>query len=261
MQINKINNISFGNNIQRKALNTKEEYSTYRSVDLNAQPSTTINKSIVKMHNVPLLKPKGIQGRWSSDYENCLNKNKRDNFNYIQINPETNEIEFKKELNPTKLPITNEKLKGFEISNFHQPNGSITIQTRLKTSLMTTGLFQCAAVSFVDRQHNLQTLLHLCPTVNKNSNLKLLKYLISNCDKNSLEVSIVAGCDTDTDDTITLVMDFIKEHCSNAKVNFMEFPDDYNDAVVLHNGVLQCFDGYSNFEKFSINPIDKIIYA
>lgn len=257
MKINQINNISFRSSIKRETPNTKE-YIVSQNVDLNAQPNTTINKSLVKKHNAPLLKPKCIQGRWD---DNCLNTSKGNNFNYIQINPETDIIEFKKELNPTILPITNDKLKGFEISNFHQPNGSIAIQTRLKTSLMTSGLYQCAAVSFVDRKHNLQTLLHLCPTISKSSNLKLLKYLISNCDKNSLEIGIVAGCDTDTDDTITLVMDFIKEHCPNSKINFMDFPDDYHDTVVLHNGILQCLDIDSDFEKFSINPFDKIIYA
>lgn len=260
MKINQINNISFRNGITRKTSDTKEQKG-YHSIDLNALPDNAINKSLVKVHNAQLLKPKHIQAGWHSEYENCSTEDKKNNFNYIQINPETDIIEFKKELNPTKLPLSNEKFKGFEISNFYQPNGSIAIQTRLKSSLMTSGLYQCAAISLVDKEHNLQTLLHLCPTINKNSNLKLLKYLVSNCDKNKLEVSIVPGCDNDTDGTITLVMDFLKENCPNAKINFMDFPDDYHDTVVLHNGILQCLDKDSDFEKFSINPFDKIIYA
>lgn len=259
MKITSINNINFKSNIPQKTR------ATHCAVDiqycnLNHQPSNAINQSFVKRQDVPLLKPKCFSTN-PKYYESCLSVFRKRIFDYIQKNPETEELEFKKELNPKKLPITKEQFKGFEIDNFHSPNGTIAMQTRLKTALSTSSLYQCVAVSFVDRKSNLQTLLHLCPTIDKKANTNLLKYLISNCDKNNLEISIIHGYDNYTDDTITFLMNFIKDNCPNAQVNFMDYPDEYHDILVLNNGDLQVLDTHKNFEKIATNPHKRIIYA
>ena len=261
MKITSITPINFkGRTTKQKQ--TKQKSSVIIDYDLNHQPIYEANKSLVKSKYGQLLKPMYIHSPESHFPESCLSIHPKSQYNFIQRNKETDYIEFKKELNTQILPIAQGHFKGYKISNFHNPSGSIAIQTRLKSSISTSGLFQCAAVSFVDRKNNLQSLLHLCPTADKKSNLLLLDYLTSNCDKDNLEISIVAGCDTYTDDTITLIMNFINRNCPNAKVNFFDYPNIYDDEIVLNNGYLQCIDDISSkFEAIAINPYGKIIYA
>ena len=259
MKITSINNISFRSNVTKKTP-TQQNSSDITTCDLNRQPSNVINQSLVKRKNVPLLKPKYFNSN-SPKNESCLSINDKRTLNYIQENPKTGELEFKKELNPEKLPIANGKFKGFKINHFVLPNGSIAMQTRLKTSLSTASLYQCIAVSFVDRKSNLQSLLHLCPLIDKKANTNLLKYLTSNCDKDNLEISIVHGCDEDTDDAITFLLDFIKENCPNAQVKFMDYPEEGYDFLVLNNGNLQVLETYQDFEKIATNPRKRIIHA
>ena len=260
MKVSAINYISF-NGRAKQELKTQNNQQSILSVDLNNQPISEVNKSLVKRKYAELLKPQYIHAQESRFPESCLTTQYKTHYNFIQQDKETGNIIFRKELNPQKLPYTNGKFKGYEISNFHNPSGSIAIQTRLKSTLSTSGLYQCAAVSFVDRKNNLQTLLHLCPMADKKSNLLLLDYLTSNCNKDNLEISIVAGCDTYTDDTITLLMSFIKEKCPTSKVNFMDYPNVYDDQIVLNNGNLQCIGEDGKFETMAINPYSKIIYA
>ena len=260
MKINAINhtylNISFA-----KREKIKQPQQTFQNVDLNNQPISEVNKSLVKRKYGELLKSKYIHEPDSRFPESCLTTQYKTHYNFIQRDKDTGNITFKKELHPQKLPYIKGEIRGYQISNFHNPGGSIAIQTRLKSTIGTSGLYQCAAVSFVDRKNNLQTLLHLCPMADKRSNLLLLDYLTSNCDKNNLEISIVPGCDTYTDDTITLLMGFIKEKCPTSKINFMDYPNLYDDQIVLNNGTLQCIDDEGRFEATAINPYSKIIYA
>ena len=260
MKITAINHSYFSTSFSKRA-KVKQPQQTFQNVDWNNQPINEVNKSLVKSKYGELLKPKYIHAPESRFPESCLTTRYRTHYNFIQKDKETGNITFKKELNPQKLPYTKGKFKGYGISNFQNPHGSIAIQTRLKTTISTSGLYQCAAVSFVDRKNNLQTLLHLCPTADKKSNLLLLDYLTSNCNKDNLEISIVAGCDAYTDDTITLLMRFIREKCPTSKVNFMDYPDEYANTIILNNGNLQCLDSNSNFECLSTNPYSKIIYA
>ena len=260
MKITSINH-TYLNTSFRKRTKTVQPQQNLQNVDFNNQPISEVNRNIIKTPYGQLLKPMYIHAPESRFPEPCLSYNKN-HYTFIQKNKETGYVEFKKELNPTNLPIAKGHFKGYKISNFHNPSGSIAIQTRLKSSISTSGLFQCAAVAFVDRKNNLQTLLHLCPTADKKSNILLLDYLTSNCDRDNLEISIVAGCDTYTDDTITLIMNFVNKNCPNAKVNFMDYPNPYDDELVLNNGNLQCIDDDSSkFEVTAINPYGKIIYA
>ena len=260
MRITAITPISFKRNVAKRG-HKNQQNNDIIDYDINHQPIYEANRSLVKSKYAQLLKPMYIHAPESRFPESCLSRHCKSHYNFIQRNKDTGYIEFKKELNPTILPIAKGNFKGYQISNFHNPSGSIAIQTRLKTTLATSGLFQCAAVSFVDKKNNLQTLLHLCPTADKKSNLLLMEYLTSNCNKDNLEISIVAGCDTYTDDTITLIMNFINKNCPNAKVNFMDYPDNYHDFLILNNGILQCIDDYRDFETLAINPYGKIIYA
>ena len=167
--------------------------------------------------------------------------------------------QFKKELNPKTLEITRAPRKSYHASNYAQPGGSIAIPSSLNNYITTDSLFQCAGVAFVDKKHNLQTLLHFCPTVNKKDNEALLKYIMSYSKPEDLEVTIVPGRYDETDYTVSYLKDKIKE-LGKEDINYANIPDKEHTVLVLHNGVLTVApNGHTPLNN--VNPENKIISA
>ena len=163
----------------------------------------------------------------------------------------------KPEHNPITLDIVSGTRKTLHASNFAPPYGTNAVTSKLDETLSTSGLLQCSAISVVDRKHNLQTLIHCCPTVSGNEDL--LKYIFSHSNPKDLEIMLVPGCYKETDTTVDFLVDFIKKNASEAKFNFANFPNDDTDVLILYNGILK--SGTSKNIQPIINPSECMIHV
>ena len=169
------------------------------------------------------------------------------------------ETRFKASLNPYTLPVGKFSKETMHICNFMNPHGSIAISSKLNEKISTDGLLQCAAVSFVDRNNNLQTLLHCCPGVSAKSNRVILDYILS-CYKDSVpEITIIPGCYEETDSTISFIVDNIKDILGEkCKINFANTAENYSN-IILENGELSCSE-IPNSGLSKSNPANRIIF-
>lgn len=168
---------------------------------------------------------------------------------------------FKPEYKASELPILNKKLENvFVVDNLHYPNGSVAITKGFDDVISTSGLWQCAGLAIVDKKEKTQTLLHFCPTVLKKYNDELLDYLLKFGDPENLEFTIVPGCFDDTDNTMAVLFDKIKEKIPKANINFKFFPENSDEVLVLKNGNLFSTE-YSNILSKVVNPMEDICYA
>ena len=166
---------------------------------------------------------------------------------------------FHSELNPKTLETIEEKKTGIDLSNFVTPNGSIGIASKLNEVLSTDGMLQCAAISFVNKKDNTQVLLHLCPGVHKADNEALIEYIMKNMKQKGLEIGIAPGSYTDTDNTISFLIENVKKYNENAEIKFYNFPNE-SGRVILENGKMK-FIKNNLFRATKINPMDRIFYA
>ena len=177
------------------------------------------------------------------------------------VHMSNNLARYNKELNPSFLPKHSKRVNTISIDNFSPPHGSIAISGKLNEAFSTFGLLQCAGVSFVDKKHNLQTLMHFCPYVDDKSNSDLLKYILSYSNPEDLEITIVPGCYEQTDSTISYIVDKVNEYASGAKIKFAQFSrEDENKNLVLEKGNLFAAD-IAKINVFASNPMDRISSA
>lgn len=166
----------------------------------------------------------------------------------------------KDSFNPKTLPVINFPSKTMHISNFDSPNGSIAISSSLNKTISTNGLLQCAAVSIVDRENNIQTLLHCCPGEDAERNRSILDYILAHSQDSNPEITIVPGYYKKTDETITFLVDNIRDILGeNYNINFANISSD-NDYVILKDGKLSCASKTRYLDKSEINSPDKIIF-
>jgi hypothetical protein len=217
---------------------------------------SSLNKPLV--NNKITIPPKPFfYDYFGSDKKNILNSSNKVNETFVY---ETNDsVRIKPEYNPDTLKILDESVVTDNLSNLLFPCGTLAISSDLKGNLSTEGLWQCAAVSFVDKKHDLQTLMHFCPTVSTDANEKVLEYILSASNPKDLEVTIVPGCYIDTDLTVEYLFNKINDFSKGAKIKFANFPDNNHDTVILKDGKLYAAD-YKNVIK-NTNPIDKLIFA
>ena len=119
----------------------------------------------------------------------------------------------------------------------------------------------------MDKTHNLQSLIHCFPGQSTKSNSEIIRYILSHSNPNDLEISIIPGIGKNTGKTISFLVDMVKQHAKDAKVNFLNFPktkmgDSYGDvrAILLQNGEV----GFCrNFEvgNRAVNPSEYITYC
>lgn len=250
IQLNTVYNKSF----QNKPLNKKVSFGSKNKKSEIVKSTDLASTPFVKKTTV--IPPKAFLLKSFRDYEPTISENeKQENFsekinNYQQI---------KKEFNPKILRIIDKKITAYKISNFDYPYGSIAISTTLNDKISTGELIYCAGAAFVDKKHNLQTLLHFCPTISKKENEELLKYILSFTKPENLEVTIVPGDYEDTEYSVNYLYNKIKELSKGANICFANFPDKQNTTLVLNQGKLFCTKG-SNISG-STNPKNKIINA
>ena len=194
------------------------------------------------------------------DYEPSVKWNTKLEYRYINKIDKKQNAKIKSTLNPKTLNKNNDEIETYDISNFAEPAGTIAISTKIYGKPISTyGLLQCAGISFVDKDKEIQTLLHLCPTVNKKDNDELIHYIISHSKPEDLEITIVPGCYEETDNTIAYFMDAIGEYKDKAKITFANFPDKKSNTLILQNGKLTCSDGSNLY--WITNPKGKLIHA
>lgn len=168
--------------------------------------------------------------------------------------------QFHKELNPVTLEVADKQISSVNVSNDVSPCGTVGISGRLKECFTTDGLYQCAGAAFIDKKHNLQTLVHVCPTIPNQANEKLLNYILSFSKPEDLEIYIAPGEMEDTDKTIEFIVNTIKCNNKNYDIKFANFPDSENTTLVLKDGKLMCTKKENNHIT-ATNPKNKIIYA
>lgn len=215
---------------------------------------SSFNKHLVKKKIT--LEPKPFfDESFGMDTKSVLSSAKRIPFKFIQKNGDYARI--KKEYKPKTLKIYDKQISTEHISNLYFPFGSLAISSDLRGKLSTDGLWQCAAASIVDKKHDLQTLLHFCPSVPTIVNEKLLEHILSVSNPKDLDITIVPGCYDDTD----LTVDYLYNKFLNkgAKVTFANFPDTEHLSVVLKDGKLFAAN-HMNVIK-DINPVDKLSVA
>lgn len=171
-----------------------------------------------------------------------------------------------KELNPIKmekreLPKDKELI---EVSNFEFPSGTIMATTSLDKCLASGKFLQCAGVAIVDKAKNQQTLMHCFPGDAQVDVDKLLKHIIDNSSKD-LDITIITGTDDCSENTISYLVDSLKELTPDTEVKFANFSKDvriFNRAVILEDGKLSCCtnDELENNKAKITNPIDEISY-
>ena len=166
-------------------------------------------------------------------------------------------ITIKPEYNPRTLKPVVGLRRTLDASNFDFPYGTIAIPAKLDETLSTSGLLQCSAMAIVDRTQNLQTLVHCCPTIGGNESL--LKYIFSHSNPKNLDITIVPGSYKETDTTIDFLVNMVKKHAPEAKLNFANFPDIDNCVAILENGILKC--GTRENIIATVNPKTRIINA
>ena len=167
---------------------------------------------------------------------------------------------FKEGLNPKTLDIIKNDVSALHISNFSAPAGTIAISTDIKKGVISTdNLYQCIGVAFVDKSKGIQTLLHLCPVVNKKDNTDLINYILSHSNSDNLEITVAPGRYDESDITVRYFLDVIKDYKDVKDIKFVNFPDNVNISLVLKKGKLKCCSR-SVLER-TINPKGKLIHA
>jgi hypothetical protein len=191
------------------------------------------------------------------DRKNILNSSDKIKWKFVR--EKNNCVSIKPELNPKTLEITDELIPSEHISNLSFPFGSLAISSDLDKTLSTDDLWQCAAVSVVDKMHDLQTLIHFCPSVPTAVNEKLIEHILEVSKPKDIEVTIVPGCYADTDLTIDYLVNKITDFSKGAKIKFANFPDEKHHTVILKNGKLSAAENINVIKN--TNPVDKLSVA
>ena len=230
---------------------------------LKLLPNLISDNSISKSHSTSsfqsncfketiTIEPKNFRG-WGSKFSfpEFLNKYVDKVNDYVEL------VTIKSEFKPEILPKFIGRVNTLDVSNSVKPYGTLAISSTLDKYLSTSGLKVCAGASIVDRSHNLQTILHCCPTVGENESL--IKYILSHSNPKDLEIMLVPGCYKETDTTVDFLVDFIKKNASEAKFKFANFPNDDTDVLILYNGILK--SGTSKNIQPIINPSECLIHV
>lgn len=230
---------------------------------LKLLPNLISDNSILKSHSTSsfqsncfketiTIEPKNFRG-WGSKFSfpEFLDKYVDKVNDYVEL------VTIKSEFKPEILPKFIGRVNTLDVSNSVKPYGTLAISSTLDKYLSTSGLKVCAGASIVDRSHNLQTILHCCPTVGENESL--IKYILSHSNPKDLEITIVPGANIETDTTVDFLIQCIKKYADGAKIKFANFPDKENSTLILNNGILKCGD-YENIKPIT-NPMSRIIFA
>ena len=218
--------------------------SIIEAIEETETPNATETTCIIKPQNFKTSKGSYLWPKFLDKYIN-------------DIEPYSEQATIKAEYNPSTLNTVTGVRKTLDASNFDAPNGTVAIPATLDETLSTSGLLQCAAVAVVDKNQNLQTLIHCCPTVDGNEDL--IKYILSHSKPEDLDITIVPGFYKETDATVDFLIDTIKKHAPESNLNFANFPDKDIDVVILEKGELKC--GTRDNIKPTVNPMDRIVHA
>ena len=146
------------------------------------------------------------------------------------------------------------------ISTFVEPYGSIAISSKLDETISTSGLLQCAAVSVVDREKNLQTLFHCFPGQDAKENRTILDYIFSLSKGSIPEITIIPGCYNSTDSTVNFLVENIRDILGkNCEITFANIVNNHTN-IILENGVLGCAEYSRRLVETELNPASKIIF-
>lgn len=165
-----------------------------------------------------------------------------------------------------KRTILPQDKKIIHVSNFHAPEGSISATTPLSECIVTDKIYQCAAVSIVDRSQNMQTLVHCFPGQSQEEITALLKHVTSKSNPKNLECLIAPGIYDICDNTIVGIKTALDDVAFGCKLRFANFSKEtkiFDRALVLQNGQLSCCLGseIGAANNVIINPKNVISYV
>ncbi len=172
---------------------------------------------------------------------------------------------FSEEANPTELPLINSEIDDevIYVSNLDMPYGTIAGTSTLDKTLYTDSLRVCAAVAVVDKAHNTQSLIHVFPGYNKETNQNIIEHILSASKPEDLEISVVPGYAPDTAQTLEFIFDTLKNMVPNNTPKLYNFHNNLyirNCALLLHDGKLSCCDK-NNVKNKKTNPPENITYS
>ena len=238
-----------------------KDLTSMKPVDLNVSPSNINRPKINNLSSRLLLEGKGIA---------FVPKSKSECFPFVpslDLNQESTNVfldenhKFKSEYNAKELPVLDEDMdEVFSVENLRYPMGSISLTKDFDDTIITSNLWQCAALAIVNKKENVQTLLHFCPTIMKKNNDALLDYLLKFGNEEDLEFTIVPGSDAITDNTMGVLVDRIKTKYPNKNINFKYFPEESEKVLALKNGELYSVSS-ENISNEIKNPEQEICYA
>lgn len=150
--------------------------------------------------------------------------------------------------------------KTLDISNFQYPSGSIAITSDFNHAISTNGLLSCAGLAIVDKANKTQSLFHCNSQIDAKRNRVVLEKLLKGKNPKDLDITIVKGCYSSTEKTISFLMDNIKDILKeDCPVNFKYFPSNDINTVMVKDGQVLCSN--DKLLKKDTNPADKIIFA
>ena len=228
-------------------------------INLNADPKAIAGASSITLPAWKKLQPVKFIATNFDNYAPVPGYYEPVSYKFIQKQEIGPYQKFNPELSPRILEIVKKPCFGADLENLAYPSGSIAMASGLSEAISTSEMWQCCAASFASKKDNVQVLLHLCPTVDVESNKDLIRYIINNLPKDNIEMSVVPGLYADTDHTISFLVDAVRNLNSKIKINFCDFPPNYR-RVILQNGELKCIDN-KMFAILATNPIDRIMYA
>lgn len=259
MKVNGFSSV-LNSNINIVENNPQKKYATKNfNTNLNTEPKAFTGLTLVKIPAYRKLKAKAFSTATKENYKPAIEWGTPVQYKYIQKNAEYGEQKFHENLNPKTLKIETERKSGIDLDNLSHPNGSIGVASRLNDVISTSGMWQCAAISFVNKKENTQVLAHICPTIHKVDNESLIEYIMENMPQDGLEINIAPGIYSDTDNTISFLVETIKKFNKDAEIEFCNFPKGF-ERVILENGELKCIEE-NRFRETERNPMDKIFYA
>lgn len=182
--------------------------------------------------------------------------------NYLKAKPDVEDSEhvFFQTAESTPMPIAASPKAGIMIDNFSSPGGTISIEGNLSDTFYTKELYQCAAVSIVDRAKNLQKFMHFFLYSDEQDTLRLIKFLTRGMKKP--EVTLVPGTRAETNQSLEFLTNAFKDFFPKMSPKFLHVPETLkvkDTFIGLHEGNIFCTKKRPELVT-EVNPKERIIF-
>lgn len=182
--------------------------------------------------------------------------------NYLIDKPDIPEAKnlFYRTIKSTPMPVVENPPFGIMIDNFAAPSGTIAIEGTLDDTFYTKKLYQCAGVSIVDKEKNLQKLVHFFLYSDENDSLRLFKFLTRGMKEP--QITLIPGARAECNKTLEFLSAVFRDYFPETEIKHLHVPEPFNvnNAMIgLNKGEVFCT--IENPELItSTNPKSKIIH-